>query len=205
MTRVLELLEQRDGVRVSELAERFSVSEVTIRNELGELAERGLVARVRGGARALSHGQSEARFDVRLNLRAPEKRAIAQAAAAMVADGEAIALDCSTTAYYLALELRQKRELVVVTNGLVIASALAQAPGVSVVLTGGVLRRETLSVGGDHADGVLRTTRIDKGFFGARGLSLEYGLMDLNPDEVRLKRELAGVCGRVIGIIDHTK
>src|SRR5262249_2305024 len=52
---------------------------------------------------------------------------------------------------------------------------------------------------------VLRTTRINKGFFGARGLSLERGLMDLNPEEVRLKRELAAACERVIGIFDRTK
>jgi DeoR/GlpR family transcriptional regulator of sugar metabolism len=51
----------------------------------------------------------------------------------------------------------------------------------------------------------LRNTRIGKGFFGARGISVERGLMDLNPEEVRIKRELADVCERVIGIFDHTK
>ena len=81
--------------------------------------------------------QSELAFDVRLRLHAEAKRGIARAAAAMVGDGEAVALDSSTTAYYLALELRQKRELVVVTNGLLIAAALADAPGVSVLVTGG--------------------------------------------------------------------
>lgn len=205
MQRVLELLEARDGVRVAELAEHFSVSEVTVRHDLASLARQGLVARVRGGVRALHRGQSELAFDVRLRLQAAEKRAIARAAAEMVGDGEAVALDSSTTAYFVALELREKRELVVVTNGLLIAAALADAPGITVLLTGGMLRLPAMSVVGDLGIGVLRTTRIDRGFFGARGLSLERGLMDLNPDEVRLKQEMASACERVVGVFDRTK
>jgi DeoR/GlpR family transcriptional regulator of sugar metabolism len=205
MDRVLELLETREAVTVTELARTFGVSEVTVRNDLGVLARNGLVARIRGGARALQRGQSEVAFDVRLRVQQDEKRAIARAAAAMVGDGEAVALDSSTTAFYIALELREKKELVVVTNGLRIASALADAPGVSVIVPGGVLRLAAMSLVGDFASSVLRTTSIGKGFFGARGVSLDRGLMDLNPDEVRIKRELAAACERVVGIFDYTK
>jgi DeoR family transcriptional regulator of aga operon len=205
MRRVLELLETRDFVTVAELAEAFDVSEVTVRNDLGSLARRGLVARVRGGARALQRGQSEVAFDVRLRVEEEAKRAIARAAAAMVGDGEAVALDSSTTAFYIALELREKRELVVVTNGLRIAAALADAPGVSVIVPGGVLRLAAMSLVGDFASGVLRSTRIGRGFFGARGISADRGLMDLNPEEVKIKREMADACERVIGVFDHTK
>jgi DeoR/GlpR family transcriptional regulator of sugar metabolism len=205
MQRVLQLLETREAVSVTELAQAFSVSEVTVRSDLGMLARQGLVARIRGGARALQRGQSELAFDVRLRVQEDEKRAVARAAAAMVGDGEAVALDSSTTAYYVALELRDRRELVVVTNGLLIAAALADAPGVSVIVPGGILRLEAMSLVGDFAAAVLRTTRIGKGFFGARGVSVDRGLMDLNPDEVRIKRELADACERVIGIFDYTK
>jgi DeoR/GlpR family transcriptional regulator of sugar metabolism len=205
MQHVLQLLETRSSVSVTELARMFSVSEVTVRNDLGTLARQGLVARIRGGARALQQGQSELAFDVRLRVQEDEKRAVARAAAAMVGDGEAVALDSSTTAYYVALELRDRRELVVVTNGLLVAAALADAPGVSVIVPGGILRLAAMSLVGDFAFGVLSTTRIGKGFFGARGVSVDGGLMDLNPDEVRLKRELAAACERVIGIFDHTK
>jgi DeoR family transcriptional regulator of aga operon len=138
-------------------------------------------------------------------VEAEAKRAIARAAAAMVADGGAVALDSSTTAFYVALELRDKRELVVVTNGLRIASALADAPGVSVIVPGGVLRLAAMSLVGDFASSVLRSTRIGHGFFGARGISAERGLMDLNPDEVKLKREMTEACEHVVGVFDHTK
>jgi DeoR/GlpR family transcriptional regulator of sugar metabolism len=183
----------------------FSVSEVTVRSDLGSLARQGLVVRVRGGVRALQQGQSEVGFDLRLRLEVERKRAVARAAAALVGEGEAVALDASTTAYYLALELRSKRELVVVTNGLLVATALADAPGITVLVTGGTLRLSAMSLVGDLGADVLRTTRIDKGFLGARGLSLERGLMDLNPDEVRTKRELADACEQVYGILDGTK
>jgi DeoR/GlpR family transcriptional regulator of sugar metabolism len=205
MQRVLELLETRDAVHVSELADEFAVSAVTVRHDLAELERQGLVARVRGGVRAPQRGQSELAFDVRLRLQSAEKRAIARAAAAMVGDGEAVALDSSTTAYYLALELRRKREIVVVTNGLLIAVALADSPGVNVLVTGGMFRLPAMSVVGDPAGDVLRGTRIDKGFLGARGISLDRGLLDLNPEEVQIKREMVAACERVIGIFDKTK
>src|SRR6476661_7373914 len=204
MQHVLRLLETRDSVQVAELAETFSVSEVTVRSDLSTMAGQGLVARIRGGVRALRDGP-EVGFDLRLRLEVEPKRAIARAAAAMVDDGEAVALDASTTAYYLALELRSMRELVVVTNGLLVATALADAPGITVLVTGGVLRLSAMSLVGDLGTDVLRSTRINKGFLGARGLSLERGLMDLNPDEVRIKQEMADACELVYGIVDGTK
>ena len=205
MQQVLRMLETRDSVQVAELAQAFSVSEVTVRSDLSTLAKQGLVARVRGGVRPLQQGQSEVGFDLRLRLEVERKRAVARVAAAMVNEGEAVALDASTTAYYLALELRAKRELVVVTNGLLVATALADAPGISVLVTGGMLRLSAMSLVGDLGTDVLRTTRINKGFLGARGLSLERGLMDLNPDEVRIKQEMADACEQVYGIFDGTK
>jgi DeoR/GlpR family transcriptional regulator of sugar metabolism len=205
MQHVLRMLETRDSVPVSELSETFSVSEVTVRSDLTALARQGLAARVRGGVRALPQGQSEVGFDLRLRLEVERKRAIAKTAAAMIGESEAIAIDASTTGYYLALELRAKRELVVVTNGLLVATALADAPGISVIVPGGELRLSAMSLVGDFGTEMLRSTRINKGFLGARGLSIERGLMDLNPDEVRIKQEMADACEQVWGILDGTK
>src|SRR3954469_1069756 len=205
MQQVLQMLETRDSVQVTELAEAFSVSEVTVRSDLTELARQGLVARVRGGVRPLDRGQSELGFDFRLGLDVDRKRAVAREAAKLIGDGEAIALDASTTAYYLALELRSKRELVVVTNGILIAASLADAPGINVLVTGGMLRVSAMALVGDLGGELLKATRINKGFLGARGLSVERGLMDLNPDEVRIKQQMAEACEQVYGIFDGTK
>src|SRR6266540_4876495 len=146
MQHVLRMLETRASVPVSELSQAFAVSEVTVRSDLTMLARQGLVARIRGGVRSLQQGQSEVGFDLRLRLEVERKRAIARAAAAMVDEGEAVALDASTTAYYLALELRSKRELVVVTNGMLVAKTLANAPGITVLVTGGMLRLSAMSL-----------------------------------------------------------
>jgi DeoR/GlpR family transcriptional regulator of sugar metabolism len=155
--------------------------------------------------RALQQGQSEVGFDLRLRLEVDRKRAIAKRAAAMIGESEAVAIDASTTGYYLALELRSRRELVVVTNGLLVATALADAPGISVIVPGGTLRLSAMSLVGDFGTDMLRSTRINKGFLGARGLSIERGLMDLNPEEVRIKQEMADACEQVWGILDGTK
>ena len=202
---MLKMLETRDSLQVSELSELFSVSEVTVRSDLKVLALQGLAARIRGGVRPLQQGQSEVGFDLRLRLEVERKRAIARVAAGLVDDGEAVAIDASTTGYYLALELRAKHELVVVTNGLLVATALADAPGITVLVTGGMLRLSAMSLVGDFGADILRATRINKGFLGARGVSPERGLMDLNPDEVRIKQEMADACEQVWGILDGTK
>jgi DeoR/GlpR family transcriptional regulator of sugar metabolism len=202
---VLELLEQQRTVQVAELAHRFDVSEVTVRSDLTRLAGQRLVSRFRGGARLADAPASEVGFDLRVRLREREKRAIARGAATMVANGEAIALDSSTTASYLALELRTMSELVVVTNGLRVAAALGAASGVTVIVPAGTFRPAAMSLVGDFAAGILRTMTIAEGFFGARGMNIELGLMDLDPAEVHTKCTLVDACERVIGVVDHSK
>jgi len=123
----------------------------------------------------------------------------------MVGDGEAARSIRVTTAFYIALELREKKELVVVTNGLRVAMVLADAPGVSVIVPGASCDSRHCRSSATSLAGVLRTTSIGKGFFGARGVSLERGLMDLNPKRFGIKHEMADVCERVIGVFDHTK
>ena len=160
---------------------------------------------MRGGVRALQQGQSEVGFDLRLRLeverkrrsRAPPRRWSARARRSRSTRARPRTTSRSSCA--------TKRELVVVTNGLLVATALADAPGITVLVTGGMLRLSAMSLVGDLGTDVLRTTRINKGFLGARGLSLERGLMDLNPDEVRIKQEMADACEQVYGILDGTK
>src|SRR5919106_4350379 len=114
---VMRLLEDAGRVSVPELAERFGVSLVTVRKDLERLERRRLLRRVRGGA-VPAPSPDEGSFEIRLNVHVAEKTAIAKEAARMVRDGDAIAVDGSTTCYYLIKELLDRRGLVVVTNGL---------------------------------------------------------------------------------------
>jgi DeoR family transcriptional regulator, aga operon transcriptional repressor len=129
---VLRLLDVDGRVSVSDLVRRFGVTAVTIRKDLEVLERRHLLARVRGGA-VPADGADEGAFEMRMRHGAAAKAAIARAAAAIVPDGAAIVLDCSTTCYHLAHELRGRRSLIVVTNGLRAAELLSDS-GVTVVL-----------------------------------------------------------------------
>jgi DeoR family transcriptional regulator of aga operon len=200
---VLRLLDTDGRVSVADLVRSFGVSAVTIRKDLEGLERRHLLVRVRGGA-VSAEGADEGAFEMRLRHGTAAKTAIARAAAGLVPDGAAIALDCSTTCYYLAHELRGRRSLIVVTNGLRAAELLSDS-GVTVVLPGGTLRRSSWSVVGDFGDVVWSRGRLAMGFFGVRSISREHGLMELSVEETAVKRRLAAACTQLYGLFDSTK
>src|SRR5215216_5574366 len=144
---VMRLLEDAGRVSVPDLAERFGVSVVTVRKDLERLERLRLLRRVRGGA-VPAPTPDEGAFEIRLHLQTAEKLAVAREAARMVRDGDAIAVDGSTTCFYLVKELRNRRGLVVVTNGLPAAEALAESDA-TVVMPGGTLRRSSWALVGD--------------------------------------------------------
>lgn len=199
---ILRLLDVESRVSVSELSGRFDTSPVTIRKDLETLERRHLLRRVRGGA-VRADGSDEGAFELRLRHRADVKRMIAREAARLVSDGDAIALDCSTTCYYLAELLRPRQGLVVVTNGLRTAELLAESA--TVVMTGGTLRSSSWSLVGDHVDFPVRGGALVRGFFGARSLSPAHGLLELNSEEAVAKRRLAGACCELYGLFDSSK
>jgi DeoR family transcriptional regulator, aga operon transcriptional repressor len=121
-----------------------------------------------------------------------------------VRDDDAIALDGSTTCYFLAQELRDRRGLVVLTNGLRTAEMLSEA-GATVVLPGGTLRRSSWSLIGDIGDVFAGRGRVARGFFGVRSLSPGAGLLELSAEESAVKRRLVSVCGEVYGLFDSSK
>jgi DeoR/GlpR family transcriptional regulator of sugar metabolism len=205
LDRILALVEKRGRVSVSELSEQFEVSAVTIRNNLAALERKGKVFRTHGGAMTRPDSSLEPAFSLRKRIHSTEKERIALAAATLVNDGDAIALDASTTAWHLALHLKDRYELTVLTNGLYIALELADSPGVSVVMPGGMLRSGSSSLIGDLGAAVFDRYHVQKGFFGSWGLTLQEGLTDLNQYEVELKRMMVTRSKEVIAIVDSTK
>src|SRR5947208_6725487 len=154
---IVRMLEEEQRVTVPALSQHFAVSEVTIRKDLAWLEEQGLALRTHGGAiaTAAGAGPSEMSFDVR-ERQHTEKERIGEAAASYVQDGETIALDASTTALALAPFLGSKRHLTVVTNGVRTGMELLQVPTLSVLMLGGMLRRESYSVVGMWGKSVLQ-------------------------------------------------
>ncbi|SNB64379.1 DeoR/GlpR family DNA-binding transcription regulator [Thermoflexus hugenholtzii] len=202
---ILRILEAEGRVSVADLSRRFALSEVTIRKDLAWLEAQGLLIRTHGGALPADRNPVELAFEVRERLNREEKIRIGQAAASLVQDGDSIALDASTTAMYLARFLRDRRELTVLTNGIRVAMEFAGRPGITVLMPGGMLRWEAFSLVGTWGEDLLRRMHIHKAFVGAKGLTLEEGLTDVNPEEVRLKQAIVETAKEVIAILDHTK
>jgi DeoR/GlpR family transcriptional regulator of sugar metabolism len=202
---ILRQVGQHGRVSVVELSQQFGVSEVTIRSDLQALAERNLIVRTHGGAVPAMRGLYDLSLASRRQRQVQEKSRIGQAGAALVADGDAIFLDSSSTALAIAGHLKDHRHLTIITNGLAIAQEMLDAPEVMVVMVGGTLRRDTASLVGTDGLEMLHKYNIQKGFFGAHGISLPEGLTDVSDDEAAVKRPLVTACRQVIAVLDATK
>jgi DeoR/GlpR family transcriptional regulator of sugar metabolism len=205
---IARIVETSGRARVAELAEHFGVSAVTIRKDLQVLEEQRRIVRTHGGAIAPRGERPELAFQIRERLRREEKAAIAAAAATRVGDGESVVLDASTTALYLARQLKQREVwhgLTVVTNSIPIASELAGHPGITVLMLGGRVRWEALSVVGPLGDGFFERINVQKAFLGAAGFTLEAGLTDAMEEEAHIKRAMVAAAREVHALVDHTK
>ncbi|MEW5957407.1 MAG: DeoR/GlpR family DNA-binding transcription regulator [Chloroflexota bacterium] len=202
---ILRQVDETGRVSVADLSQRLGVSEVTIRADLQALAERRLVVRTHGGAIPASGGRYELALAMRRQWQVQEKSRIGLAGAALVMDGDAVFLDSSSTTLAIVQHLKSRRRLTVVTNSLAVAQELQDSPHVSVVMPGGILQNDTASLIGIDGLEILRKFNIQKGFFGAHGLSLPEGLTDVSADEANVKRQLVAMCRQNIAVLDATK
>ncbi len=201
---ILVELDRTGRVLVAALSDRFGVSAVTVRKDLDALERRSMLRRVRGGA--VSTGKAdEGAFEMRMRHSVRAKRAIAQAVAPLVRHGDVIAMDSSTTCFYLARELLDRRNIVVVTNGLRTAELLMEQSSAMVLMPGGILRRSAESMVGPIGDVLSGRGRIDKGFFGLMGLSTTHGLLDIVVEEAQTKQFMAKACNQIFGLFDSSK
>ncbi len=205
---IARIVEEHGRARVADLAGQFHVSGVTIRKDLEILDSGQRLVRTHGGAIAIDRSRPELSFDVRERLQTDEKAWIGAAAAALIHDGESIVMDASTTALSVARHLKARgrwSQLTVVTNGLRLASELAGHPGIIVLMLGGRVRWEALSVVGQLGDGLFSRINVQKAFLGAAGFTIESGLADATDEEAQIKRAMVAPAREVIAIVDGTK
>ncbi|MCB0196205.1 MAG: DeoR/GlpR transcriptional regulator [Anaerolineae bacterium] len=201
---IVAAVEEAGQLSVDDLSARFDVSAVTIRQDLQALSEQGLLLRTRGRALATTV-MPEYSFDIRQQQQAAQKVRIGQAAARMVENGDTIIIDASTTAQAIIPYIKSFSELTVITNSLKAAMSLLDAPQIQVIMPGTHLRHVSLSLIGDVENSVLERMNVRLGFFGARGITVESGLTDVNVQEVAMKRLMVERCQQVIGVIDSRK
>ena len=196
---ILKTLQQTRQVDVTELAQRFGVTGMTIRRDLAELDEAGQLHRVHGGAtirRAPAYGS-------RASIQAGEKAAIARVVAELVDPGAAIGIDSGTTCHAVAAELAHRSDLTVVTNALHAAMTVREG-GSRVIVLGGLLTPELSLVNPGTAQQPPQV-HLDLLILGCGGLSIDRGITYFDLTEVEVRRMLAGLADRVVVAADHSK
>lgn len=207
--RIVTLLTDAEFVRVSELAERFDVSEVTIRTDLDWLGERGLLRRVRGGAVARPTTPAERAFEDAEVAAPTQKRAIAREAARLVRSGDTVILDVGTTTTAVAHALAARtdlRDVTVFTSSLTIPLALEPAAEwLTVVVTGGTLRPKQHSLVEPLAGSILGSIHATVLFLGCNGVDVAAGVTNVNLPETQIKQQMLRAAHRRIVCADSSK
>jgi DeoR/GlpR family transcriptional regulator of sugar metabolism len=186
---------------VTALADEFGVSEMTVRRDLQALASDGKLERVHGGAVDV---ESERPFSEIVVERLEAKDRIGRAAAALVEDGQTVMIDIGTTTLQVARHLRG-RSLTVVTTNLAVYEELLPEPDIELVLPGGAVRRNYLSLVGMLAEDALRRLRADIAFLGTSGIDAALAVWDTTMVEVPIKRAMIAASKRTVLLADAEK
>jgi len=202
---ILQLLARQGSVQVTELVEQFGVSAVTIRSDLTALESQGLVTRSHGGALLARTPPPEHSIRQKDAINHEQKERIGALAASLVQPGDNIVIDSGTTTISLARHLRDAESVTVATNGLNIAWELQDAPGVDLILTGGLLHKKSLSIQGSQAESCLQAYSFDKLFLGVDGFDLQFGVTTHHEAEASLNHKMVERSRKVIVLTDASK
>jgi len=201
--RILDAVQQAGELGVGQLAELTGTSEMTVRRDLEQLADKGMLERYRGGARSLNLRGEAPPFALRLQEGRDAKHRIALAVADLIADGEAVVIDSGTTCLAVARQLL-KRRLTVMPLSLHTANALAGAPQLRLLLPGGEARTDELALTGPLAEASLAALRFDTAVLGCCALT-SGGLTSHDLADAAIKRALIASAHRVIAVADPSK
>lgn len=192
-------------VQVDDLVQKYGVSAVTIRADLNILDQKGLLVRARGGAVASNMITQELSIDEKTSEQLAVKRRLAEVACNYISEGDTIVLDSGTTTAEIARCLHNFRRLVVMTNGLNVAQNLVKAEGVEVLMTGGTLRKKSLSFYGRQAEESLQRYHFDKVILGVDGFDFHVGITTHFEYEAILNRLMCDVAKEIIVVTDSSK
>ena len=202
---ILSLLDRQGRLSVAEIVQQFSISEATARRDLESLALQGKAQRVHGGVISVEQAPPELPILEREREQPDEKTRIGRAAASLVADKETVFLGSGTTVLEVARNLRDRKQLTVITNSLPVLNMLAGLKEITVISLGGMLRESELSFIGHITEQALSEVRVDKVFMGIRGLSLEHGLANDYLQETLTDRAILKIGREVVIVADYSK
>lgn len=202
---IAESIRSKGVVSVAEMAEALGTTEITLRRDLRSMARDGVLVRTHGGAVLPATTGHEPSYTEKSQMAAAEKAAIARLALEMVRPGDSIVLGPGTTTQALARLLTHVPELTVVTNSLLVASALMDAPRVEVIVTGGTLRRPIHALVGPATEDSVRGLRASQAFISGNGFTAARGLSTPSQVVAATDRAIAAAAQHVVVLADHTK
>jgi DeoR family transcriptional regulator of aga operon len=204
-TQILQTVRSAGRVKVNELASRFSTSAVTIRNDLNELHQRGLVLRSHGGAVLPGTMLRKSRVHERLKTHSDEKRRIGAMAATLINDGETTILDSGTITLEIARQIKKKKGLQIITNWVNIAAELLDTRGAEVFIVGGTVRGESASISGRFTEEMFDQFSADKLFLSGAGCDLDFGVSGANLEKTMVNRAMLRISREIILVADASK
>jgi DeoR family fructose operon transcriptional repressor len=202
---IIELVNQRNRVNVTELSHLFNIGEVTVRRDLIQLEAQGLIRRTHGGALPAENASHEAPIKERELRYKEQKERIASFVAQLIRNGETIMLDGGTTTLQISRHLKGKNNLVIVTNSVGIAQEMDGSYDCQVILTGGEYKHTTQIMAGPIAEKSIKLFRADRVILGMSALNVEQGLFTVNLQEAELKRVMMKCGKEVIVVMDSSK
>lgn len=202
--RIVELVNERGSIRVTELGEICQVTEETIRRDLDKLEAEGKLARSHGGAISIGATQAEVPYFERETANPDQKRDIAREAIRRIDQHDRILLDASTTAWWMA-KLLPDMPLTVLTNSIKVALELSGKRNIHVIATGGMLLEGSLSFVGPLAERSLEQYHVEKVFFSCKGVHLDRGASESNELQALLKQKMIAIADETYLLADYSK
>ncbi len=202
---LLNKLDINGQVDVKALSEELLVSEVTIRNDLNKLEEKKILIRTRGGAIKTDRVANDFNISDKNKRYFEEKRRIGLMAAGLIEEGDTIILDSGSTTMEITKHLSDFTHLTIISNAVNIAIALADMKNTSVIIPGGILRRNSLSLVGSSAEENFQNYFCDKLFLAVDGINATHGLSTPNVEEAHLNKMMIKLAKKVIVVSDSSK
>ncbi|MEM7426864.1 MAG: DeoR/GlpR family DNA-binding transcription regulator [Pseudomonadota bacterium] len=203
-TDILSAARAAGRVNVEELARQFDVTPQTIRKDINELCDQGLLQRVHGGA-VVTTAVTNFGYEARRQLAREEKRLIGLEAAKLIPDDCSILINIGTTTEQVAMALRAKRNLMVITNNIHVINILTGHPQIELVLAGGVVRQADGGIVGDAAVDFIRQFKVDYAIIGTSGIDEDGSLLDYDYREVKVAKAIMENARQSILVADSMK
>ena len=202
---ILETLEQTGAVTVSKLAISLGVTEETIRRDLDKLEADEALIRTHGGAVPIEESAYDLSLEKRKSTNVEVKQKLAKLAASHVNSGDTIFLDASTTTYFMANELRTKKNITVITNSLRVIATLASCEHIKLISVGGVVSPNQSFVGSLAENTIKEQYFANKMFFSAKGITEDIGILESNEQECGIKQNMLRNSKRKYFLCDSAK